>query len=313
MLLRLGAAASLLALCSVLGASVALAADPPADVVLDGTVTVTFADPTVDDGTGIAGASVTLEARRPDLGADVVIQTLDGTTDPAGQAVFDGVARPADGAPPVELAVTASVSRVTVTNEGCLQADDLEGSATAEGAASVEIGVGVGSASSSIDCSPLVVTGTVLDPDGQPFVVATATATLTTPDGDRDVSATVAHDGTFRIDVPRWDPPTDATLELTVASAPTRTVDTGDGCGDTYALVAAHEWTLADPATVPDPSPSTRRRRSSGRCAGRPRRPAPRRPPIRRPRAPGGRRCRRPISPTRRRRPERRGLRGRSS
>ena len=64
-LLRLVAAASLLALWSVLGASVALAADPPADVVLDGTVTVTFADPSIDDGAGIAGAEVTLEARRP--------------------------------------------------------------------------------------------------------------------------------------------------------------------------------------------------------------------------------------------------------
>ena len=184
---------------------------------------------------------------------DAVIQTLDGTTDASGQAVFDGVARPADGAPPVELAVTTSVSRVTVTGDGCLQADDLQGSATADAATEVEMAVGVGSASSSIDCSPLVVTGSVLDPDGEPFVVATATASLTTPDGEQDVSVSVADDGSFRIEVPRWDPAVDATLELTAASAPTKTVDTGDGCGDTYALVATHTWTLADPVTVPDP------------------------------------------------------------
>jgi hypothetical protein len=81
--------------------------DPPAGVVFDGTVTVSFVD---DGGVGpLAGATVTLQAVRTgpaDGGViqDEVIQELKGTTDAQGQLVLTKVARP-DGAdaPPIQL------------------------------------------------------------------------------------------------------------------------------------------------------------------------------------------------------------------
>ena len=97
---RYAIAALLAALLATTLALPVLAADPPADVVLDGTVTVTFIDPE-DDGP-IADAHITLVARRPDLGEDSIIQTLTGQTDADGKAVLTSVARPDDGAPPVE-------------------------------------------------------------------------------------------------------------------------------------------------------------------------------------------------------------------
>ena len=86
----------------------ALAADPPADVVLDGVVTIRFVDGV--DGSPLAGAAVTIEASRPEIDIEP-FQTRSGETAADGSVAIDGVARAADGAAPVTLAISASLAR----------------------------------------------------------------------------------------------------------------------------------------------------------------------------------------------------------
>jgi hypothetical protein len=244
-----------LALVWLLAAVVpALAADPPADVVFDGVVTVTFADPGVDGGAGLADAEITLDALRPDLGEDATIQTLSGTTRADGTVVFDGVARPDDGAPTVELRATAHLDRTVTLPDGCKEAQTYDGSATAEGGLETTIQIGVMSASSSITCESVLVSGTVLGPDGEPFEAAHATVRITHGGDTTEAGLEVASDGSFEIVVDGWDAATgDTMVDLRVTSPPTREVPGDDGCADTYALVASHHWDLSDPSTAPDP------------------------------------------------------------
>jgi hypothetical protein len=231
-----------------------LAAEPPADVVLDGIVTVTFADPNVDDGAGLAGAEITLDALRPDLGEDATIQTLSGTTGTDGTVVFEGVARPDDGAPAVELQATAHLERTVTQPDGCTEAQTYDGTAAAKGALVAAIEIGVMSASSSISCESIPVTGTVVGPDGQPFEVADASVRIAQGGHATEAGIEVAADGGFAIVVDGWDASTGTTtVDLTVTSPPTREVPGDAGCTDTYALIASQHWELTDPSTAPDP------------------------------------------------------------
>ena len=128
-----------------------LAAEPPADVVFDGIVTVTFADPNVDDGAGLAGAEITLDALRPDLGEDATIQTLSGTTGTDGTVVFEGVARPGRRRPGRRVEAKAHLERTVTQPDGCMESPrPTRRNGAAKGALSGRIEIGVMSASSSI-------------------------------------------------------------------------------------------------------------------------------------------------------------------
>jgi hypothetical protein len=94
-----------------------LAADPPADVVLDATVTVHHVD--ASDG-AIAGATITVVSYRD---PELPIQVLTATTDPEGVASLSGIARPADGAAPVLLDVRSDLLASTVDEAGCTETE----------------------------------------------------------------------------------------------------------------------------------------------------------------------------------------------
>lgn len=102
-------------LVSILGAGPAAAADPPTDIVLDAVVTVHQVDP--DEGP-IVGATVTLTAYR-DRAAP--IQTVTATTNASGDAILNGVARAADGAPAVLLDVRSDKTSSLVDANGCTE------------------------------------------------------------------------------------------------------------------------------------------------------------------------------------------------
>jgi hypothetical protein len=222
----------------------ALAADPPPDVVLDGTVTVRFVaeDP---DAPPLGDATVTVEASRPGVDPEA-FQTLTGTTDAGGTVAITGVARPADGAASVALAISATLTR----------ANDCGGSETFDGATTVEAAVDVtvelvGSAASS--CVAFPVMGLVVGADGEPFPVAEAAATISYPGADPErIGVEVADDGSFAILVRGWAGTGSTDVELIVLGR-TRQVPGDDGCTDVVADVADVTWTL-DVPQAPDPS-----------------------------------------------------------
>ena len=223
----------------------ALAADPPADVVLDGVVTVTF----VDAGSGnepLPDATVTIEASRPADADPTPFQTLTGTTAGDGSIVLTGVARAADGAAPVTLTISATLAR----DNDCGGVETIDGSTTVEASANIGIAV-VGHASSS--CAAFPILGLVLDTDDQPFPVEDAAATITYPGADPEtVDVDVAEDGSFGIVLRAWSGDGSTEVHLTVLGAPQETPGAPD-CIDTIAQVADVTWTLEAPV-APEPS-----------------------------------------------------------
>jgi len=234
------------AMAMLLAAGPALAAEPPADVVFDGTVSVFFTD--LSAGV-LPDADVTLVARRPDLGADEVIQELAGTTDADGIVVFSGAARPADGAPAVTLDARAHLERPNDCGGGTVVYD---GAASATAALEVTIPIEVDAATST--CFAVPVRGTVLDAEGEPFVVATALATVTAPDGSTEEPAvTVGANGAFDFIVSGWSRGTLA-VELTVTGEPMTVDDPETGCKQLVELVATGTWELPGPTQAPPAS-----------------------------------------------------------
>jgi hypothetical protein len=96
------------------GVGAALAADPATDVVADGVVTVHWVD--ADDGP-IAGASIQITYSRSPDDAPVILRP--GVTDAAGDAVFSGVPRAAEGSAPILLDVRGDRSTTTTDEAGC--------------------------------------------------------------------------------------------------------------------------------------------------------------------------------------------------
>ena len=221
----------------------AFGAEPPADVVFDGTVTVAF----TDQGAGaLPDADVTLVARRPDLGADDVIQELAGTTNADGIAVFSSVARPADGAPAVTLDAQAHLERPNECGGGSVVYD---GAQSAAAALEVTIQIEVDGTTSS--CFAVPISGTVVDADGEPFAVATAFATVTEPDGTvEEPEVSVGPDGAFAFMVSGWSEGT-LDVELTVTSEPMTVDDPRTGCKQLVELVATATWELPGPTQAP--------------------------------------------------------------
>ena len=221
----------------------ALGAEPPADVVFDGTVTVVFTDHSAG---ALPDADVALVARRPDLGADDVIQELAGTTNADGVAVFSGVARPADGAPAVTLDARAHLERPNECGGGSVVYDGAESAAAA-----LEVTIQIEVDQSTSACFAVPILGTVVDADGEPFEVATAIATVTEPDGSVDQpEVTVGPDGAFAFMVAGWSEGTLA-VTLIVTSEPMTVDDEQTGCKQLVELVATATWELPGPTQAP--------------------------------------------------------------
>ena len=234
-----------------------LAVDPPAGVVFDGTVTVSFVDDSGDGGVGpLAGATVTLRAVRTssadgEVIQDEVIQELKGTTDAQGQLVLTEVARP-DGAdaPPIQLQVTASLERAVEGENGCVTSSSYFGSGDAPAAAEVTIELLVG-ANSSKECPLVSIAGRALDADGQPFRVVSAEVSTTDADGNLSSSAfPVDEDGRFQVDIPRWsDISARIDVAVVIVGPAIETTTDAEGCVVTTSLVARGSWQLS----VPEP------------------------------------------------------------
>lgn len=183
---RLAAAAGIIAGLLVMP-SAAFAADAPADILLDGVVTIVHVD--AADGP-IAGAAITVSTFR-DPGTP--IQVLSATTDGDGRALVGGVARAADGAAPVHLDVRSDLASTIVNDAGCSETVSWSATASTTAAASVEVVLDSTAKSVVIDCpepepvEPSVVPeapdGGVLAATSRPQITPPATDTLATGNG----------------------------------------------------------------------------------------------------------------------------------
>lgn len=134
-----------------LGLGSALAADPPAappaDVLLDGVVTVRHVDEL--DGP-LAGSTITVSSYRDPA---LPIQVVTATTDDTGLAVLEGIARPADGAPGVHLDVRSDLVVSVVNADGCIETSSWLASAMlVPSAAAVEVTLDSTGKSIEIEC-----------------------------------------------------------------------------------------------------------------------------------------------------------------
>jgi hypothetical protein len=128
------AVAAIWLIAAVLGTGVALAADTPADVVLDATVVVRHVD--AFDGP-IAGATITVVSYRDPAAP---IQTLTAATDADGVATLTSIARPADGAAPVLLDVRSDLATSSVDEAGCTRTESWSaGRSSVPSAAEVDV------------------------------------------------------------------------------------------------------------------------------------------------------------------------------
>jgi hypothetical protein len=219
----------------------AFAADLPADVVTDGTVTVVVSDPQAS-GAPLEGVTVILTAQRPDLVDDPVIQELTGLTGADGHVVFDGVARPADGAPPVILDAQAAVEIPTDCGS-----QRWTGAGTALAAATVDLPVAIDAGDAS--CVARVIEGVVLDAEGSPMLVASAIAVIASDGAPTETQAVeVGPDGAFAIVLEAVG---DVTVGLTVES-PVMTVPGAPGCVLQVVERAVADWDLPAGASVPE-------------------------------------------------------------
>lgn len=165
--------------------SAALAADSPADVLLDGVVTIVHVD--AEDGP-IAGATVTVSTWRD---PESPIQVLSATTDGSGRAQVNGVARAAEGASPVVLDVRSDLASTLVNEAGCSETASWSAAASTTASASVEVVLDSTSKSVLVDCpepeptadseapapTPAPSSGGVLAATGRPQITPPATDT----------------------------------------------------------------------------------------------------------------------------------------
>jgi hypothetical protein len=206
---------------------------PPAGVVLDGTLTVTFLQDGNDEP--IAEAFVELTPRR----ADEELAGSGAWTDEQGVATFSELPRPDDGAEAIEWQLTAS----SVTNSypnNCVQSSSWSGSVKAPAVVAAPPVTIHGLPASSIACGPDIV-GSVVDADGGPFAVDLAQLVAVTEDGHEwEIEFEVAADGTFTVSAPPAD-----SVHLTILSEVTRTAVAPDGCSYSYAWVVDEEIDLS--------------------------------------------------------------------
>ena len=115
---RIGSMLLPVVVLALVAAGPVAAAEPPAGVVLDATVTVTVVADQADGSVAqpLEGAAVVLRAVTNDF-PDDPIQELTGTTDAAGVATFEGVARADAGGPEVFLSAEASIESSSTDGE----------------------------------------------------------------------------------------------------------------------------------------------------------------------------------------------------
>jgi LPXTG-motif cell wall-anchored protein len=237
-----------LGLFALLSSGTVLGAELPPDVVTDGTVTITVSDPAAA-GAPLDAMTVTLTALRADLGADPIIQQLAGPTDGNGVVVFTGVARPADGAPPVSLAVEAVAEQPNT----CGGTDRWTGEATGVGGLVVDIDLAITSGTSS--CAGRTIGGRVVDAAGDPFPVASAEARIEVDGSDVEVRPVpVDANGDFVI-VLDGSPGMATTVTLLVLGEVATVSGPGPDCERKVMEVAEAAWDL--PPMAPPPEPVT--------------------------------------------------------
>ncbi len=126
--IRAAASALLIALAmgagGMTGMTSALAADPPADVAFDATVTVNL-PASSHAGVSLVGAVIQLDARR--AGGDP-FQTLEAVATDEVAVVFHDVARAATGAPDVLLDARISFAYEQLDTFGCVERGEESGS-----------------------------------------------------------------------------------------------------------------------------------------------------------------------------------------
>ena len=178
---------------SIAMAGAALAADPTADVVADGVVTVTWIDP--DDGP-IAGASIEIsyyhegDENRESLPA--------ATTDSDGAVVIPAVPRPAEGALPLLLDIRGELATATVDDAGCTTLEGWQAESTGVAAAlAVDVVLSSSTKSISVTCPEPTPTPDVVDPTPPPDPTETPGAAVLGATGRPQVTppATDAVDG----------------------------------------------------------------------------------------------------------------------
>jgi hypothetical protein len=158
-------------LLSSLGlAAPVLASDPPADVILDGVVTIHHVD--AEDGP-IAGATITLSSYRDGAAP---IQVLTATTDGDGNASIGGVARSVDGAESVWLDVRSDLESSLVDGAGCTETSSWFAERRAIVAdAAVDVTLDSTAKSVSVSCPEPTSDGAVLAVTSRPRITPPAT------------------------------------------------------------------------------------------------------------------------------------------
>ena len=101
-----------------------------------------------------------------------------------------------------------------------------------------------------------ILTGTVLDADGQPFPVEDGTLKMTAPDGGGiyGTQVSVGGDGSFEVEVMPWGTeatPAEVTISITGVAGDTEVNATG--CTDEFAPVAESTFQVALESGVPQP------------------------------------------------------------
>jgi hypothetical protein len=224
----------------------AAAFDLPPDAVADGTVTVVVSDP-LSSGAPLGAMTVTLTAIRTDLPGEPIIQQLIEPADAGGTAMFTGVARPADGAPPVDIEVAA----VAEQPNDCGGTDRWTGNAAGSGGLAVEIALAISSGTSS--CAGRTIAGRVVDAAGEPFQVASAEAIIDVEGMGTDVQpVAVDPEGGFVI-LLEGDPDAATSVSLLVLGQVTRETGTDPDCELEVMEVAEATWDLPPFAPLPEP------------------------------------------------------------
>ncbi len=246
---RTFAPVALLALVLALAAPAA-AADPTG-IVLDGALSVSVREPSLDGGvtpgTPVTNARVQLVAYLTDFVDDPPIQVLEATTDAAGSASFTGVARPDAGGPAVWLAFDVFREVRSEDEDLCAETQSWSGNVIDVASLPAEPVAIVANPASSKVCR--VLAGRIVDAHGDPHPSATklSSVSIELPDGGgaRAFPLVVAADGTFRQPLPAWGTnESPAIVRLTFVSTPTRTRTVGD-CVQSFAEAATWEEALA--------------------------------------------------------------------
>lgn len=242
---------ALLGLALALTVAGPVAGADPTGIVLDGTLSVSFREPSPDGGATpgapVGGARVQLAAYLTDFIEDPAIQVLEATTDAAGSASFTGVARPDAGGPDVYLAFDAFREVRSEDEELCAETRSWSGNVIDVPSLPAEPVAIVANPASSKACR--VLAGRIVDADGDAHASAPGLSFVSVelPDGGgaRAFPLVVSADGTFRQPLPVWGSmESPAVVSLTFVSETTRRAVVGD-CVRSFAESASWEGMLA--------------------------------------------------------------------